>query len=132
MADRAYGILLDTSAIIAHLRRRIDIFSLTSRNEPLFLPLVVLGELYKGVEKSNRPGHNRRLVDEFLEMAGVLYPEITTAVSYGKIAVALERTGKTMPENDVWIAAVALECDMPLATLNAHFDRVKGLTVIHW
>jgi tRNA(fMet)-specific endonuclease VapC len=37
-----------------------------------------------------------------------------------------------IPENDIWIAAVALECDMPLATLDAHFRRVEGLTVIQW
>ena len=36
------------------------------------------------------------------------------------------------PKTTVWIAAVALECDMPLATRDAHFDRVDGLTVLHW
>jgi hypothetical protein len=46
MADRANGILLDTSAIIAHLRGRIDVLALTALTEPLFLPLIALGELY--------------------------------------------------------------------------------------
>ena len=36
------------------------------------------------------------------------------------------------PKTTVWIAAVALECDMPLAARDAHFDRVDGLTVLHW
>lgn len=45
MADGAAGILLDTSAIVAHLRGKIDIFALVTKDEPLFVPLVALGEL---------------------------------------------------------------------------------------
>lgn len=132
MADRAAGILLDTSVAVAHLRGRIDIRALTVAGEPLFLPLVALGELYKGAEKSARPADNRQLVDDFLQMAALLNPDTATAESYARAAVALEAKGQVIPENDLWIAAVALECDMPLATRDAHFDRVDGLTVLHW
>jgi len=132
MADRAQGILLDSSAVIAHLRGRIDVFTLTAPTEPLFVPLVALGELYKGAEKSARSAHNRQLVDDFLQIAALLYPDSGTAEVYAKVAVALEAEGKVIPENDLWIAAVALECDMPLATRDAHFQRVDGLTVIAW
>jgi predicted nucleic acid-binding protein len=64
MADRAQGILLGTSVVIAHLRGRIDVLALSVPTEPLFLPLVALGELYKGAEKSKRSSHNRQLVDD--------------------------------------------------------------------
>jgi tRNA(fMet)-specific endonuclease VapC len=132
MADRVNGILLDTSAVIAHLRGRLDVLTLTAPAEPLFLPLIALGELYKGAEKSARPAENRRRVEEFLQIAALLYPDNATAESYAKAGVALEAKGEMIPENDIWIAAVALECDMPLATLDAHFRRVEGLTVIQW
>ena len=132
MADRAAGILLDTSAVVAHLRGRIDIFALTAPDEPIFLPLVALGELYKGVEKSAHPARNHQLVDDFLQMSALLYPDTATAESYARAAVALEAKGQVIPENDLWIAAVALECDMPLAARDAHFDRVEGLTVLRW
>ncbi len=132
MADRAAGILLDTSVVVAHLRGRIDILALTVPGEPLFLPLVALGELYKGAEKSARPAYNRQLVDDFLQMVALLYPDTATAGSYARTAVALEAKGQVIPENDLWIAAVALECDMPLATRDAHFNCVDGLTVLHW
>jgi tRNA(fMet)-specific endonuclease VapC len=46
--------------------------------------------------------------------------------------VALEAIGQPIPENDLWIAAVALELDMPLANRDAHFDRIDGLAVIKW
>ena len=71
MADRANGILLDTSVVVAHLRGKIDILALTTPAESLFLPLVALGELYKGAEKSARPAQNRQLVDHFLQIAAL-------------------------------------------------------------
>jgi tRNA(fMet)-specific endonuclease VapC len=72
------------------------------------------------------------MIDDFLQIAALLYPDAGTAESYARIAVALEARGEAIPENDIWIAAVALECDMPLATRDAHFSRVDGLTVIEW
>lgn len=44
----AQGILLDSSVVIEHLRGRLDIAERAIAAEPLFLPLVALGELYKG------------------------------------------------------------------------------------
>ena len=132
MANRADGILLDTSVVVAHLRGKIDILALITPAESVFLPLVALGELYKGAEKSAYPARNRQLVDEFLQLTTLLFPDHATAVSYAKIAAHLEARGEIIPENDLWIAAVAIECDMPLATLDAHFQRVDELTILRW
>jgi tRNA(fMet)-specific endonuclease VapC len=40
--------------------------------------------------------------------------------------------GTPIPENDVWIAAVTLECAMPLATRDAYFGHVTGLQLLRW
>ena len=132
MADRAKGILLDTSVVVAHLRGTLDVLSLTTPEEPLFLPLVALGELYKGALASSRPEVNRQLVDDFLLIAALLYPDSATAEAYAHASLSLSRKGRPIPENDIWIAAVALECEMPLATRDEHFSAVEGLEVIHW
>ena len=132
MAERVDGILLDTSVVVAHLRGRIDLQSLAAPVEPLFLPLVALGELYRGVLKSARPEFNRAKVDEFLEIAAVLSPDVATADIYARIAQTLEIKGTPIPENDIWIAAVALECDMPLATRDDHFRQVDKLDILWW
>ena len=65
MAERFNGILLDTSVVVAHLRGSIDLQALASADEPLFLPLVALGELYRGVLKSVRPESSRAKVVNF-------------------------------------------------------------------
>jgi tRNA(fMet)-specific endonuclease VapC len=62
----------------------------------------------------------------------VLHPDPATAIHYARISADLEQKGTPIPENDVWIAAVALECGMPLATRDTHFGRVEGLKLLHW
>lgn len=132
MADRSKGILLDTSVVIAYLRGKLDLRQKVAPEEPLFLPLVALGELYKGAIKSERPAENLAKISDLLAVLAVLNPDGRTAMKYAEATAALERAGKPIPENDVWIAAVALECDMPLATRDGHFAHVPGLTVLDW
>jgi predicted nucleic acid-binding protein len=35
-------------------------------------------------------------------------------------------------DNDLWIAAVARQYDLPLATRDAHFAHVPGLKTLAW
>lgn len=132
VADRSQGILLDSSAIIAHFRGKLDIFQLVAVDEPLFMPLVALGELWKGALKSADPTKHQAKITALLKVVAVLNPDSATAEHYARAAVSLEAKGQPIPENDLWIAAVALELDMPLATRDAHFDRIEGLLVIKW
>ena len=128
----AQGVLLDTSVVIDHLRGRIDIAEKAPPAEPLFLPLTALGELYKGVLKSATPEKNRAKLEMFLQTVAVLHPDTATALHYAQIAAALERKGTPIPENDIWIAAVAMECSMPLVARDAHFANVDGLALLNW
>jgi tRNA(fMet)-specific endonuclease VapC len=132
MADRAQGILLDSSVIIAHFRGKLDLYQLVMPDEPLFMPLTVLGELLKGARKSAAPEKQRAKINALLKVVAVINPDTATAESYAATAVALGAKGQIIPENDIWIAAAAVELDMPLAARDAHYDRVDGLTVLKW
>ena len=61
----------------------------------------------------------------------ILVCDTETARQYGRIKVELRRKGRPIPENDMWIAAVALQHGLTLATRDAHFDAIDGLTVAH-
>jgi predicted nucleic acid-binding protein len=50
-----------------------------------------------------------------------------TAHHGGRINAQLHKAGKTIPQNDIWIAAVALEHNLPVATRDEHFEYVEGL-----
>jgi tRNA(fMet)-specific endonuclease VapC len=62
----------------------------------------------------------------------VLSPGLTTADHYGQIRAALAKAGTPIPENDIWIAAIAQEHQLPVAARDPHFDRVPGLQVLKW
>lgn len=50
--------------------------------------------------------------------------------TYGRIRAALSK-GRTISDNDLWIAACAMRHSIPLVTHNRrHFDDIKGLIVI--
>lgn len=132
MADRSKGILLDTSVIIAHFRGRINLFALVAPEEPLFISLVVLGELYKGAVKSANPPKHMAKIQALLQVVGVLPCDASTAMQYATVSAAVESKGRPLPQNDLWIAAAALEVDLPLATCDAHFQEIAGLTILSW
>jgi len=44
----------------------------------------------------------------------------------------LKIKGKPIPENDIWIAAIALEHELTLVTRDSHFEEVEHLKLEVW
>jgi tRNA(fMet)-specific endonuclease VapC len=44
----------------------------------------------------------------------------------------LRLKGRPIPENDLWITAIALEHDLAVATQDAHFEEIDNLKVERW
>lgn len=126
--------LLDTNAVIGVIEEdpatlaAID----TTRAEPLLVSATVLGELYFGARKSARVEENTRRIETFASEADVLPCDENTARHYGEIKDALRRKGRPIPDNDIWIAAVALQHDLVLVSRDSHFDHVEGLRLERW
>jgi tRNA(fMet)-specific endonuclease VapC len=40
--------------------------------------------------------------------------------------------GKPIPENDIWIAAIAEQHQLTLVTRDSHFQHVDGLVIEQW
>ena len=95
----------------------------------LWLPLVVLGELFAGFELGTLPEKNEQQLDDFLSKprVGILFPTQLTARRYGELFSILRRQGTPIPTNDIWIAAQALEHGLTLDTRDSHFQHVPGL-----
>lgn len=69
------------------------------------------------------------------ELAGrstVLACDAETAQHYGQIKNRLRAKGKPLPENDIWIAALALQYGLVLVTRDAHFNKITSLSVVPW
>ncbi|MBL9219379.1 MAG: type II toxin-antitoxin system VapC family toxin [Opitutaceae bacterium] len=125
-------VVVDTSVVVAVLRRVPGLKERLRGAEELLVPLIVLGELEYGVNLATPPERQREAVRTFMESATLLLPTARTAAEYGRIKAALKAAGTPLPENDVWIAALALEHGLPLATRDSHFAQVAGLTVFDW
>ena len=126
------SILLDTSVVVAVLRRVPGVKERLRGAEDWLVPLVALGELEYGANLATPPERQHAAVRAFMESATLLLPTARTAAEYGRIKAALKAAGTPMPENDVWIAAFARERGLPLATRDAHFTQVPNLTVLDW
>jgi tRNA(fMet)-specific endonuclease VapC len=129
-------VILDTSAAVAHLR---GVAAVTARlqtllraQETLYLPLTAWGELLFGAYHAGQPARELANLAEFARSTVRLLPTDRTAEEYAKLKQALAVAGAPIPENDIWIAALALEHGLPLATRDAHFARVPGLVVQDW
>lgn len=126
------AVLLDTGAVIAHLRGHPVITKRIRAAERCFLSLTALGELRHGIHKSERLGRGGEAakVEDILRFSEILYPGDRTADQYGRIIEDLESRGDRIPTNDIWIAATAIEYQLPLIATDAHFERVKGLDLL--
>lgn len=127
------NVLLDTTIVVEHLRAKT--LSITERFKEfakIYLPLTALGELLYGAYNSAFEAKALKQIEDFLKICVVLGPSERTAHYYGRIKADLTRQGKQIPQNDVWIAAVALEHSLPVATRDRHFSFVSGLTILEW
>ena len=52
--------------------------------------------------------------------------------NYGKIKTDLQEKGSPIPENDIWIAAIAKEHNFILVTRDIHFNAVQDLQIDKW
>lgn len=125
-------LVLDTSVVVAALRGVPGIADRLERVERLWLPLTALGELELGVELARNAGPQRAALDAFISVVSILPATTATTRHYAQLRGALARAGTPIPENDVWIAAVAREDGWPLATRDAHFERIPGLAIQDW
>ncbi len=60
--------------------------------------------------------------------------DISAGVSerYGDLKQQLRAAGKPIPDNDLWIAATAIEHHLVLVTRDKHFESTPGLAVETW
>jgi tRNA(fMet)-specific endonuclease VapC len=130
--NTAGSVLLDTSVVIPHLRGDQVLSARLIQLANIHVPWVVLGELRFGARRAVRPAEALAQVRAFLRTVALLMPDEGTTEHYGDLKAELARIGKPIPDNDLWIAAVARQYDLPLATRDAHFAQVPSLQTLAW
>jgi tRNA(fMet)-specific endonuclease VapC len=124
--------LLDTNIVIAIFAKEANVQTQLVNVKEIFVPAIVLGELYYGAYKSARVPENIAKIDGFAASSTVLVGDTATAQAYGQIKNSLRAKGRPIPENDIWIAAIAMQYNLALATRDSHFGDVDGLVIETW
>lgn len=124
--------ILDTNAVSALLAGSTGLRELLATERRHHLPTVVLGEYRFGLLRSNKRKQLESLLDELVRESFVLSVDEATANAYAEVRDELRRLGRPIPENDVWIAALARQHDQPVVSRDGHFDEVPGLRRRSW
>ena len=126
------GYLLDTNILIAFFRADLVVRDKVNSTEQVYVPIVAIAELYYGVMASHSVAKNVERVDNLIAGAAVVECDLSTAREYGTIKQELRSAGTPIPDNDIWIAAVARQHGLILVSRDAHFAAITGLTVEGW
>lgn len=126
--------LLDTNIVAAHFRRPGGLaHRFIQYGSGLFVPTVVLGELYSGAYHVNNLAPLLQKIAELLKDVQVLDFDHAGAVMFGKVRGKLLKQGISVPTTDLMIAAVALDHNLTLVTNNTiHFQNIPGLRLDDW
>jgi predicted nucleic acid-binding protein len=96
------------------------------------VPVIVLGAFRYGVARSRHRSAYEAWLDSNLIPFDVLSVTEETATTYAALRMSLKRSGRPIPANDAWIAALALQHRVPVLSRDEHFDMVPGLERRSW
>jgi len=120
---------LDTCVLIDLIKGRKDAEKVVSRFAHLGISHIVLGEWLLGGHKASNPRETDKILNS-LEGITILSSNALTSAIYAEMRFELEKQGGLIPQNDIWIAAVSLQANVPIITRDDHFRRIPRLKVL--
>jgi tRNA(fMet)-specific endonuclease VapC len=124
--------LLDSNIVIALFAGDNNVLAAANEAEEVFIPSIVIGELYYGAQKSGKRQANIARIDKLVAANVILVCNEETARWYSGIKHQLRVKGQPIPENDIWIAALAQQHGLNLVTRDKHFNEVESLDIEVW
>lgn len=128
--------LLDTNICIYIIKKKpatvLRKFEQLSPGE-IAMSMVTFGELLYSALKSQFKTESLKKINHLSTLIPVLPLSNEVASHYGQIRSSLERVGKPIGNNDLWIASHAHALEIILVTNNTkEFKRVPNLKIENW
>lgn len=124
--------ILDTNALSAFIDGESAVGARLSAEPRAALPVIVLGEFRYGISASRHRVKYEQWLDAHARAFEILSVTEATALAYARIRVMLKRIGRSIPANDAWIAALALQHRLPVLTRDEHFDGIPDVRRETW
>lgn len=126
-------VLLDTNRLSDILRHDEHAVRVFERAEEVFIPFVALAELKAGFAGGNpaRMAKNEAGLLRLLQKPGVevIFADGETLEVYARIFVQLRKAGTPIPTNDLWIASLAIQHQLPVLTRDGHFSKIAQVAL---
>ena len=125
-------ILIDTNRYRDFCKGDPDALRMIKTASFIGVPFIVLAELRCGFLCGVRARRNEAMLTQFLgsPRVSVLFPDRETTNHYAHLYAQLRLQGTPIPMNDLWIAALAIQHDLPLYSRDAHFECIPQLVVV--
>lgn len=124
--------IFDTNIIIGFLKNERAIVEKIINEEVINIPVITVGEMLFGANKSDNSEKNLSLYKDFFKCCEIFEITERTSEYYADIKYFLKKSGKPIPENDLWIAAIAKEHDFTLITRDKHFKNIDLIKSEEW
>jgi tRNA(fMet)-specific endonuclease VapC len=125
-------VIVDTNALSDWAKSDEGLLRILPAEHLLVLPAIVIGEYLFGVLRSQERSRLELWLERTIRAVRVGTITLATANTYADLRLKLHRKGRTIPANDAWIAALALEHGLPVLSRDAHFDVVDGVQRVTW
>jgi tRNA(fMet)-specific endonuclease VapC len=125
-------VILDTNAVSALADGAPAVLEVLADVERLSLPVIVLGEFRFGAAQSRHRARYEAWLTRLSAASQVLPIDEETARHYATVRERLRAAGRPIPSNDAWIAALALQHQVPVLSRDQHFDVVVGVRRVSW
>jgi len=126
------ALILDTNALSAFAEGDEGLRGALDGQYELAVPAIVLGEYLFGIHQSRLRARYEQWLSVNLPLLDLLSVGSQTARHYAEIRRELKSSGRPIPSNDLWIAALAREHRLPLVSRDLHFEAVRGLRLVRW
>jgi predicted nucleic acid-binding protein len=124
--------ILDTNAVSALLDGDPSLEAVLAVADRHHLPAITLGEYRYGLKFSRHKRALEALLESLESESFSLTVDNGTARHYADIRGELKAAGRPIPENDIWIAALARQHRLPIVSCDGHFDDIRGIRRIGW
>ncbi len=126
--------LIDTNIAIFYMKGK---FQLEAKFDGLaadncFISEITLAELKFGVENSEQPEKNSKVLENFLTGVQIL-PIFHSLDLYAKEKARLRKAGTPIDDFDLFIGVTSVMHNLVMVTNNTnHFQRIKGIVLEDW